>query len=419
MTKRTGKKTSRSKQSEADGVENFTLSSPEAEKTPEQEVQANAQTIVGVAEETVAQVEEIVSTTQVASDETVEEQNAGEESPTETEETAEETTEETKAGETNEAQENEQEEEPMLSAGALLKQARDAAGLTIDSVAVSLKLAPRQIVALENNEYEKLPARTFVRGFVRNYARLLNTDPDTILAALPPEPQEEISPAAISVKRPTSAMPSLPTDSDFPRTQRKIWRWLIALIILALFFIVLLFKPKIETWLKDLQKTAAPETVQEEIMPQTMDPTEQALPPSAVILLGEEPTSPEASPLVMSPETTETPSAAAVPDVTQSPATALNPPLMAATNGSAQPLPGDAELEMIFDDQSWTEVRDANNKSLFIGLAQAGEQKKLYGKAPLTVVLGKGEVVRMTFRGQPVDLKTASPGGGVTRITLG
>ena len=52
----------------------------------------------------------------------------------------------------------------------------EAAGLSIDAVAQQLKLAPRQVVALEEDNFPQLPGRTFMRGFMRNYARLLHLD---------------------------------------------------------------------------------------------------------------------------------------------------------------------------------------------------------------------------------------------------
>ena len=68
------------------------------------------------------------------------------------------------------------------SAGAELRAAREAAGLTIDAVAQQLKLAPRQVQALEDDDFAQLPGRTFVRGFLRNYARLLHLDADARFA---------------------------------------------------------------------------------------------------------------------------------------------------------------------------------------------------------------------------------------------
>src|SRR6202162_5888070 len=70
-------------------------------------------------------------------------------------------------------------------AGAGLTAARAAAGLSLDQVAQQLKLAPRQVKALEDENFGELPGRTFSRGFVRNYARLLHLDAQDLLAHLP------------------------------------------------------------------------------------------------------------------------------------------------------------------------------------------------------------------------------------------
>jgi len=71
------------------------------------------------------------------------------------------------------------------SVGAWLRSAREAAGLSEDAVAQQLKLAPRQVRAIEEDDYARLPGRTFVRGLVRNYARLVHLDADALLASLP------------------------------------------------------------------------------------------------------------------------------------------------------------------------------------------------------------------------------------------
>src|SRR5690349_18069923 len=74
---------------------------------------------------------------------------------------------------------------PSPTAGDQLRAARESHGLSIDTVAQHLKLAPRQVRALEDGDYAQLPGRTFIRGFARNYARLMQLDSDAIVAALP------------------------------------------------------------------------------------------------------------------------------------------------------------------------------------------------------------------------------------------
>ena len=71
------------------------------------------------------------------------------------------------------------------TAGSTLRSAREAAGLSVDDVALQLKLAPRQVQALEDDDFQHLPGRTFARGFARNYARFIQLDPDRVLALMP------------------------------------------------------------------------------------------------------------------------------------------------------------------------------------------------------------------------------------------
>ena len=116
-----------------------------------------------------------------------------------------------------------------LNAGALLRAGREAAGLSVAAVAQQLKLAPRQVAALEEGDFTKLPGRTFIRGFMRNYARLLRLDPDTVLAALPDTvaaPSHE-NPSLAATPQP---MGELPADANARPSPA---RWAIPLALVA------------------------------------------------------------------------------------------------------------------------------------------------------------------------------------------
>ena len=79
---------------------------------------------------------------------------------------------------------------PSPSPGAQLRAAREAAGISIADAAQSIRLSPRQIGLLESDAWDQLPGETFVRGFLRNYARLLKVDPEPLLASVSaPTPQ--------------------------------------------------------------------------------------------------------------------------------------------------------------------------------------------------------------------------------------
>ena len=115
------------------------------------------------------------------------------------------------------------------TAGAMLAAARARAGLSIDAVAQQLKLGVRQVQAIEEDNFAALPGRTFVRGFVRNYARLLKLDGDAVLAALPGSSAPALE--APSLHETAPSIGELPTTGG----NRPGWtRWAIPLTLLAI-----------------------------------------------------------------------------------------------------------------------------------------------------------------------------------------
>lgn len=67
------------------------------------------------------------------------------------------------------------------SPGLLLKDAREKLGLSIAEVASFLNLSKQVIRILENDEYTKLPAITFAKGYLRAYAKYLNLNADEVI----------------------------------------------------------------------------------------------------------------------------------------------------------------------------------------------------------------------------------------------
>ena len=67
------------------------------------------------------------------------------------------------------------------SPGARLRVAREARGESVHEVAFAIKLSPRQVEALEKDDFAALPGMAFVRGFARNYARYLGLDAAPLL----------------------------------------------------------------------------------------------------------------------------------------------------------------------------------------------------------------------------------------------
>ena len=113
--------------------------------------------------------------------------------------------------------------------GEQLRTAREAAGISVHEISTHVRLDSRVIHALEADDYEALPAPTFVRGYLRGYARLLDLSPQPVLQAFE---QRELSPpslvADISVK-------SQIRSGDFP------FRIVTYVVVVALVVLVVLW----------------------------------------------------------------------------------------------------------------------------------------------------------------------------------
>lgn len=79
----------------------------------------------------------------------------------------------------------------MKRTGELLRQARESKNLSLNEIALSLKINSKVLSAIENGDLSKLPAKTFLRGFVQSYANYLRTNVDQIMATF----TEEMGPA--------------------------------------------------------------------------------------------------------------------------------------------------------------------------------------------------------------------------------
>ena len=73
----------------------------------------------------------------------------------------------------------------MAEIGTTLKEARLERGLSIDEVARATRVSSRFLLALEDDDFDELPAPVYVRGFLRLYAGQLGLDPDELIEQLP------------------------------------------------------------------------------------------------------------------------------------------------------------------------------------------------------------------------------------------
>ena len=282
-------------------------------------------------------------------------------------------------------------------AGSLLRVARESAGMSIDAVASQLKLAPRQVKALEDGDYSHLPGRTFVRGFVRNYARLVHLDAERVLSALPG------GTAAPTLEAPT-LHPTAQTMGELPTTDhsRTPWsRWAIPAVLAAIVAAAAIYE-----WMRPAGES--PVVAQKDVAPAPLTPAPSlpAAPPQPQTPGG----TPLPNPLASSvPGTEGAPAANADSTSTAPPAATNAAPAGAAgtapgTALAAAPSAGEQTMIIAFRKSSWTEIRDRDRRLLLTGTQPAGTTQTVSGAPPLSVTIGNAGDVTLRYKGEPIDL---------------
>jgi cytoskeleton protein RodZ len=288
---------------------------------------------------------------------------------------------------------------PANVAGHALRAAREAAGLSIDAVAQHLKLAPRQVRALEDGDYAGLPGRTFERGFARNYARLLGLDADAVVAALPD------ATSAPGLDRPALGNSGRPMGSFDERPRRSFARIAIPLLLVGLIglaAIVELQRPG-SLRLPGTTPASAPTTTTDPVMPPPLPGTATPLPNPLTTGDAVLPAD-GAAPVVDAPAGgggAVAPGATPAPMTPATPATAL--PQTETPPATSPSQAGAATLVIAYRAPSWTEVRDGNGQRLLVGTMAARTTQTITGTPPFDVVLGNVSQTTVTWRGTTVD----------------
>lgn len=240
--------------------------------------------------------------------------------------------------------------------GRQLREAREARGLSMADVAGALKFGVRQIEALEADDYRNLQGATFVRGFVRSYARYLKLAPEPLLAML--EDGATISRA--EVRPPEDTGVSMPMPGA-----RRLSPWIAGATLLILVAAGLI------AW--NLLAPEAPSPGRRE---------------AAVAV----PKAGKSQAEVLAP----------VPRIEQ--AAAADAAVAPAPIAAALP-PGGRQLIFIFSDKSWLEVRDASQRAVLSGEFPRGDRQLATGKPPFSLWIGRASALRVLDGEREIDLK--------------
>ena len=293
---------------------------------------------------------------------------------------------------------------PATSLGNILREAREKLGLSVADVAGQIKFAPRQIEALEAEDFKSLPEAAFLRGFVRSYAKILRLDAETLLASIPQTKMAaaELIPASVGVQFP---------NAHSLRQQNMIWLGAASLlaVIVAVFALWHFKTPlkqskeqvnaaKVET---PVELPAEAKTISEPLVlkPSMIEPISPVVPKV------------KSSVAQSSVRETKLQSSARETKTQSSAREAKTPVAKDATvqsENSVTPLgalPETSKLRLVFGEESWTEIKDKDGNIISSQLNPAGSELRMEGNAPFSMLIGHAASVSLYFRGKQVDLK--------------
>lgn len=266
---------------------------------------------------------------------------------------------------------------PDHALGGMLRAARERQGLSVGDVAQRLKFAPRQIEALEAGNRAALPSLTFVRGFVRSYAKLLGMDADALVNMLERGAgAEQGGPSTEQLQNLSATQERFPMPGATPGSA---WPWIIATLVAVV-------------------------GIGGFILYQWQAPDSVARPPKAESAAVAVPL-PGAAPAAV---VVGAAASAGADLAAPAPASAA-----AATSGAATAAPAtdtaaagkNGKIHLVFGERSWTEVRQADGQVVFSRENMPGTDAWVDGTAPFDFIIGNAQGVKLYLRGSEVDLK--------------
>lgn len=329
-----------------------------------------------------------------------------------------------------------QENSALHSTGERLRLAREQMGLTQQNVAERLCLKLSTVRDIEEDKSPADLASTFLRGYIRSYARLVHI------------PEEELLPM-MAKQTPVRAAKIEPMQSfSLGKRRKKRDGWLMIFTWLVVFVVVGLTG----AWLWQNHKAS-----QDDLVPMT-DQNSSSGDNGQSIPLGESsgdstaPAAPDESNTTTSNSVASTPASAApaasasnsataaqqdtnsnavvspsqapventaaAPAATQS-GTSTSPQMPVGAAAVSEPAADPNAVVMTFNADCWLEVSDATGKKLFSGIQRSGGKLSLAGTPPYRLKIGAPSAVQVQYQNQPVDLSRFIRNNQVARLTLG
>jgi len=284
-----------------------------------------------------------------------------------------------------------------LDPGGVLAAERERQGLGPADIAQRLHMSVAQVEALERGEYAKLPRGTFLRGFVRNYAKVVGVPADGLLASL--------ADAGPCDPAPRIVVPSQNIRFD-PLSDRMSSPYMkagtLAAFVLAIGFAAMYWWLFVRTAPPAVQARKAPEAAAPAPVAASPPAPLPASPPPPVVVAEAQP-EPAKPPVIPAPAPEPPKAAATKAPAPEKPAPA--PVAVTTAMGSLVSSESGATLKFRFKGRSWVEIRDARGKVLLTGLNDAGSETAVSGVPPFRVVVGNAPEVQMFYNDREYGLE--------------
>ncbi|MFN0300284.1 MAG: helix-turn-helix domain-containing protein [Burkholderiales bacterium] len=260
------------------------------------------------------------------------------------------------------------------SPGQLLAAARTRRGLSLDQIADSLRYSPRQLAALESDDYAALPSAPVARGMVRAYAKHVGIDAEPLIENL----RRRHTSAPPRVKVQVMAVPF--QASPLSEHRRYVWGSIILVGLAALLLI---------NW-----NASLPSFFQGSTDRPASTPKQDTRDVSGAPIVN-----PASESVVVDAERNPGPV----------PAGAEKPPLEAkappAVRADAKPAAqGSKRIELKFEGESWVQIRSGTGEMLMNQINAPGNEQAVAGQPPFQIVIGAATGVRMRYNNAPFDL---------------
>ena len=295
---------------------------------------------------------------------------------------------------TIEQQHDFQDDSQAAGPGQLLRNAREQLGWTREQVASRIHLRLTLIAAIEADTYDKHTSHTFIRGYLRAYAKLVGIPEETILAAyekLGLTPPDNIDMQSFSRRSRQQANDS----------RLKVVTWLVILVLIGL--------SVAWWWQSTARRSAGDDALAATEMSATVNTPEANVAPAVEVA---EPVLPAASDAV-STQVVVSGATATLPVVATDASAAVPTDVSGAvsTAESTTTEPAKApQLKMSFTADCWLDVKDANGKTLFSGLKKANDELVLEGPEPLRFIIGAPMAVNLEYQGKSFDMSRYNNG---------